>query len=136
MGYSLLGTDLRLNLTQRLEALTIYAHYRAHRAEGVLVDAAGDFQDACSVTLAAYHHRNLAFVLGVPALAVDDGHATTCLEVDGVGYGLILGRNDKYLARLLVTRLNQIDRIAIHSNHNITVDNGCNTRSDVRCYED
>ena len=87
-----------LDFAEGIEAFAIDAHNGAHCDKGVLVDAAGDFQDHRCVALAADNHNNLAVILCVPTLAVHNRSAAASLDIDGVGDKFVVGADDKYLA--------------------------------------
>ena len=98
-----------------LEALAVGSHHGVHRHESLGVFFFYDTQDHLRLAFVGHHHQDGAFFFGVPACAVDDGHAALHLVGDAVGHLLWLGGENEGLHGLLVTRQHKVDAVAAHA---------------------
>ena len=113
---------VKKSLLDLLEALAVSPHHGVHCHKGLGVFVFHNPQNLLRFALVSHHHQDGAFVLGVPARAVDDRHATLHLIDDAVGHLFRLHRKNEGLHGLFVARQNQVDAIAAHAHHDAAVD--------------
>ena len=82
-----------------VEAVTEHTDDFRLRHEGARVDVLDNPENVGALVLLGQYHEHLAFVLGVPSLPVEHGHAAVHF-VDGGGNLVIFQREDEELDRL------------------------------------